>query len=147
MKRILTVFGLAVLISLAAYQFYFRHQPKCAPWRNVTGYYAMCNELNGVINCAVMFCNGTTTVKTKFLLEDVNNSLFTFSNNQVINTSLQNQIIAQANSWAIANAPATFSVEYITFSPDIVTSNPTQTYAGIDIKVYYKKCTRTQKEL
>jgi hypothetical protein len=144
-KIILIVLSI-ILLSILSYLFYFPNQQKCAPWRNIIGYTTLCKELNNVRNCAELNCNGNKLFKTKFVLENANNSGFTFSSNQVITVALQNQIITQANIWANTNAPANYSVNHITFIPNIVTSNPTQTYAGIDIKVEYKTCTSTQKK-
>jgi hypothetical protein len=114
---------------------------KCSPWRSVTGYNQLCTELSS-FNCARLMCNGasTTTVVTNVLLQDINSSIYTFSSTQNISVVTQNQIIVQAKNWANAHKPAGYVVEIINYIPDIVTSSGTVTYAGIDIKVTYKKC-------
>ncbi|NOT91356.1 hypothetical protein [Ferruginibacter sp.] len=119
-----------------------QRMPKCSPWRSVTGYPQLCTELSS-FNCARIMCKGAsnTTVITNSLLQDINNSIYTFSSVQSISVVIQNKIIAQARNWANANKPAGYAIEIINYIPDIITSSGTITYAGIDIKVTYKKCT------
>jgi hypothetical protein len=51
--------------------------------------------------------------------------------------------MVQAKNWANTHKPAGYVVEIIKYIPDIITSSNTVTYAGIDIKVTYKKCSGT----
>jgi len=115
----------------------------CSPYRNVVGYVAMCADLNAVTNCMGMACpgNSVTTTLTKYVLEDVNNSPFTFASNQTITIAQQNDVMVAAKAWANANKPAGYFVDYIKFQPDIIVSLPPVTYAGVDIIVTYRKCT------
>lgn len=116
--------------------------PHCSPWRNVTGYNQLCTELSS-FNCARLMCPGAsnTIVKDKLLLENPSSGYYIFSSTMVISTATQNQIICQATVWANANKPAGYSIEFIKYIPDIITSSGTVTSAGIDIKLTYKICT------
>jgi hypothetical protein len=113
---------------------------KCTPWRSVTGYNSLCRELNS-FNCASIMCTGTssTTVSNSFLLQDLNNSIYTFSSNQAEATTKQSEIMSQVTNWAHANKPANYFIESINYKEDIITGGGV-TYAGINIKVTYKLC-------
>lgn len=138
LKPLFLLFSLLFLINCLSFN---SNLIKCKPWRNVTGYTALCNELTAVRNCAKSNCSGTTYQKTNFILTDSNNTGYLFNNTQQISISLQNQIIAAANSWANSNLNnASDVIEYIKFVPNIVVSNNT-TYSSITIEVTYKTCT------
>lgn len=114
---------------------------KCNPWRNVTGYTSLSNELTAVRNCAKTNCSGSTYKKINYTLADANNANYSFNNTQQISISQQNQIIASANSWANSNINSVNDViEYVKFMPNIAVSNNI-TYSLISIEVTYKTCT------
>jgi hypothetical protein len=139
-KKVFVMLVMITVKNLSAQNF---RVPKCNPWRNISGYSSLCAELSS-FNCARLLCNGTstTTILSSFLLQDNNNSIYTFSSNQIISATIQNQIILQAKNWANAHKPSpNYTIETITYIPNIVTSSGTITYAGIDIKVLYKACT------
>ena len=120
--------------------------PLCNFRKNVTGYNALCKELNTVRNCDVAICPGiyTTQSKTQFLLTNSSGSIITYMSNQLITVTEQNNAIAIANNWAVANTPAGFTIRYIKFIPDVVVGSGI-TSAGIDIVVTYQHCTAPKK--
>jgi hypothetical protein len=146
MKRSAIITGTIFLILVAAVfvfwsQFYkLKPLQHCSPWRTITGYSVLCIELNKVSNCAKLNCNGTTVQKVYDYLTDANNADYFFSSTQSFSIIVQNQMISRANTWAYANAPANYSVEFIEFVPAIATPTAVTTYAKIEIKVTYKIC-------
>jgi hypothetical protein len=142
MKKLIVLIAVFVFANQVTAQ--TQYIMKCSPWHSVTGYTQLTTELSS-FNCERLMCKGTsnTTVITNLLLQDINSSIYTFSSIQPISVVIQNQIIVQAKSWANAHKPAGYVVEIIKYIPDIITSSNTVTYAGIDIKVTYKKCSGT----
>ncbi len=140
MENFIILFAAVLLASQAIAQ--NQKLQKCQPWRSVTGYNQLCTEL-GSFNCARLKCpgNSNTIVKDKLLLENPSSGYYIFSSAVIISTATQNQIISQATVWANANKPAGYTIEFIKYIPDIITSSGTVTSAGIDIKVTYKTCT------
>jgi hypothetical protein len=138
------IISIIVVLSISI-GFYLNYpwKQKCAPYRTLIGCNALCVELNSVRNCAQLLCKGgsVTLKKTKLLLENANGSGYLFQSNLPISVTDQNQIITQANIWATANAPTGYSVNYIKFIPDLITSTPTISHAGVDIEVQYRMCT------
>ena len=90
----------------------------CSPYRNVTGYVALCSELRAVTNCMGMDCSGsavTTTLTNYVLINPAITSLFTFASNQVITPTEQNDVMLAAKAWANANTPSGYFVSYINY--------------------------------
>jgi hypothetical protein len=116
----------------------------CSPYRSLVGYSAVCTELNSVSNCLIQECTGNSTIITLtnyVLVNPATSSYFIFASNQTITASEQNDVMLAAKAWATANLPSGYFVRYISYTPDIIVSSGTPTYAGIDITVTYKKCT------
>ncbi len=149
MKPKFIISGVAIL-GLLITVFVFRNQlftservlQHCSPWRSVNGYDNLCKDLNKVSNCAILNCKGTEVQKTNFFLSDPNNSDYSFSNSESIPVAIQNQIVSSAFSWAYANAPQNYSVDFIKYTPAIATPIGV-TYAKIEITVTYKICEKT----
>jgi hypothetical protein len=142
MKKKISIVGITFIAFVSLFIYLFPWGPKCKPWRNVLGYYALCVDLNSVRNCAVLACKGgrTTQSLTNFHLLDANGSMFTFANNQTITIAQQNQLITAANQWANANKPSGYAIATIAFTPAIVTNHNSITYAAIEEKVMYQMC-------
>jgi hypothetical protein len=117
----------------------------CSPYRNVTGYFSLCSELNSITNCMIMECTGnsvTTSLTNSLVVNPSTSSYFIFASNQVITPAEQNNLMLAAKNWANVNKPSGYYVYKIIYSPNIIVSNtPPVTYAGIQIVVTYKKCT------
>lgn len=116
---------------------------RCTPDRSVTGYTALCDELDALANCDPPACTGSsvTSTVTHYLLTNSSGSIFTFASNQTITTTEQSDVMAAGKSWAIAHTPSGYFISYIDFIPDIVVGPGSVTSAGVDITVTYRKCT------
>jgi hypothetical protein len=116
---------------------------KCNPYRNVTGPFNLCKELNTFNLCLTSLCQGGnlfTNISNDMLQNPAVNFGFTFTTNQVITVQEQQNVMRTALAWAIANAPSSYEVSNITYSPNVVVSGG-QSTSFIKIVVAYRKCT------
>jgi hypothetical protein len=112
----------------------------CAPYKNVTGFTDVFNELNAISNCKIMDCAGEEILVStlyKLVLTNQNNSPYTIISNLAVTPTEQSDIINSAKAWAAANMPAGYFVHYIEYIVNYI-NGPAA--AGIKLKVTYHKC-------
>lgn len=113
----------------------------CNPWRNVTGYVDLIDELNGFALCDITSCTGRShllyTSTTQLLQAPM--MPYVIPSNYVVSTTEQNDIMASAQAFAIANKPSGYSVSEIHFGYQVIATGPPSD-ACISVDVTYRKC-------
>lgn len=113
----------------------------CDPWRNVTGWIALFDELNSLSFCDDLMCNGNSVTQTKSLskLKNAAGIDYTFNSSVVIPPAMQAAVMSDALAWAVANAPAGYFVSSIRYAPNIIVGSGSTSFVWLN--VVYRKCT------
>lgn len=109
----------------------------CMPWRNVIGYVALCDELNGVMNCTMDPCSGQTQSKTFPSIKNAKGEGMLVSSNQKLDPAAQYDVMQEALKLAYQNLPQGYLISEMNLMP---TTKNKDTVSSLDLKVTYKIC-------
>ena len=115
---------------------------QCDPWRSVTGYVDLIDELNGFALCDARTCTGRSVFSTASTsqLEMAPMLIYIIPDNYSVSPTEQNDIMNTALAWATAHKPFGYFVSQIQFGYQVIGIGP-PSEACISILVTYRKCT------
>ena len=104
------------------------------------------DELNVLANCDPQYCDGTSSsaldYTSGYFLHPIAGTDWVFNSDEPVSAGDQDELVAQAKNYAVANNPAGYYVESFTFVPVFYYNWPSAVYqAKMKVWVRYRKCT------